>query len=212
MDTDIDINIEICATVLCQLCLNDSFKKEQTHKTIRGHLVEECAEILEAIDLDSPEKMREELGDLLMHIALHAEIAAEENHFTFDDIVNELNEKIVRRHPHVFADKKAFTSDDVLKIWQQVKTQEKKERVVGKLFDGIPPEISALRYALDVAKKAPVEIVSETNANLNSTPEIEIGKELFDIVKKATQAKVEPEAALREYILQIRKTAEKNNL
>jgi tetrapyrrole methylase family protein/MazG family protein len=156
--------------------------------------------------------MREELGDLLMHIALHAEIAAEENHFTFDDIVNELNEKIVRRHPHVFADKKAFTSDDVLKIWQQVKTQEKKERVVGKLFDGIPPEISALRYALDVAKKAPVEIVSETNANLNSTPEIEIGKELFDIVKKATQAKVEPEAALREYILQIRKTAEKNNL
>ncbi len=186
--------------------------REQTHKTIRGHLVEECAEILEAIDLDSPEKMREELGDLLMHIALHAEIAAEENHFTFDDIVNELNEKIVRRHPHVFADKKAFTSDDVLKIWQQVKTQEKKERVVGKLFDGIPPEISALRYALDVAKKAPVEIVSETNANLNSTPEIEIGKELFDIVKKATQAKVEPEAALREYILQIRKTAEKNNL
>jgi tetrapyrrole methylase family protein/MazG family protein len=147
-----------------------------------------------------------------MHIVLHAQIASEENDFTFDDIVNELNEKLVRRHPHVFADKKAFTSDDVLKIWQQVKTQEKKERVVGKLFDGIPPEISALRYALDVAKKVPTEVVAETNSNLNSTTEITIGKELFEIVKKATQSKIEPEAALREYILQIRKTAEKNNI
>ena len=186
--------------------------REQTHKTIRGHLVEECAEILEAIDLENPAKMREELGDLLMHIVLHAQIASEENNFTFDDIVNELNEKLVRRHPHVFADKKAFTSDDVLKIWQQVKTQEKKERGVGKLFDGIPPEISALRYALDVAKKVPAEVVTETNSNLNSTAEITIGKELFEIVKKATQSKIEPEAALREYILQIRKTAEKNNI
>ena len=186
--------------------------REQTHKTIRGHLVEECAEILEAIDLENPAKIREELGDLLMHIVLHAQIASEENDFTFDDIVNELNEKLVRRHPHVFADKKAFTSDDVLKIWQQVKTQEKKERVVGKLFDGIPPEISALRYALDVAKKVPAELIAETNSNLNSTAEIAIGKELFEVVKKATQSKIEPEAALREYILQIRKTAEKNNI
>ena len=186
--------------------------REQTHKTIRGHLVEECAEILEAIDLENPAKIREELGDLLMHIVLHAQIASEENDFTFDDIVNELNEKLVRRHPHVFADKQAFTSDDVLKIWQQVKTQEKKERVVGKLFDGIPPEISALRYALDVAKKVPAELIAETNSNLNSTAEIAIGKELFEVVKKATQSKIEPEAALREYILQIRKTAEKNNI
>ena len=69
--------------------------REQTHKSIRGHLAEECAELLEAIDLDSPEKMCEELGDILMHVALHAEIAAEDGQFTLDDIARGLDEKLL---------------------------------------------------------------------------------------------------------------------
>ena len=127
--------------------------REQTHKSIRGHLVEECAELLEAIDLESPEKMREELGDVLMHLVLHAEIESENGRFDFYDVARELKEKLVRRHPHVFGERKAADSGEVLKIWQDVKTKEKKERAVGKLFDGIPPQLSALRYALDIAKK-----------------------------------------------------------
>lgn len=184
--------------------------RKQTHKSLRGHLVEECAELLEAIDLDSPEKMREELGDILMHIALHAEIAAEQNQFTLDDVAREIDEKLVRRHPHVFGDKTANSCDDVLKIWEQVKAQEKKERVVGKLFDGIPPELSALRYALDIAKKATPEVLAETPAPDSDT--LEIGKRLFDTVRLAAEKKVEPEGALRDYIAQIKKEADKEGV
>lgn len=184
--------------------------RKQTHKSLRGHLVEECAELLEAIDLDSPEKMREELGDILMHIALHAEIAAEQNQFTLDDVAREIDEKLVRRHPHVFGDKTANSCDDVLKIWDQVKAQEKKERVVGKLFDGIPPELSALRYALDIAKKATPEVLAETPAPDSDT--LEIGKRLFDTVRLAAEKKVEPEGALRDYIAQIKKEADKEGV
>lgn len=184
--------------------------RKQTHKSLRGHLVEECAELLEAIDLDSPEKMREELGDILMHIALHAEIAAEQNQFTLDDVAREIDEKLVRRHPHVFGDKTANSCDDVLKIWEQVKAQEKKERVVGKLFDGIPPELSALRYALDIAKKATPEVLAETPAPDSDT--LEIGKRLFDTVRLAAEKKIEPEGALRDYIAQIKKEADKEGV
>lgn len=184
--------------------------RKQTHKSLRGHLVEECAELLEAIDLDSPEKMREELGDILMHIALHAEIAAEQNQFTLDDVAREIDEKLVRRHPHVFGDKTANSCDDVLKIWEQVKAQEKKERVVGKLFDGIPPELSALRYALDIAKKATPEVLAETPAP--DSDALEIGKRLFDTVRLAAERKVEPEGALRDYIAQIKKEADKEGV
>ncbi len=186
--------------------------REQTHASIRGHLVEECAELLEAIDLNSTEKMREELGDVLMHVALHAEIASEENRFNLDDVVNELNEKLVRRHPHVFADKTAFTSDDVLKIWQQVKKEEKKERVVGKLFDGIPPALSALRYAYDVAKKVDIDLLAQADISAETNKKTMAGKKIFDAVRDALADKFEPETALRDYILEIRKAADKKGV
>ncbi len=183
--------------------------REQTHKSIRGHLVEECAELLEAIDLESPEKMREELGDVLMHLVLHAEIESENGRFDFYDVARELNEKLVRRHPHVFGERKAADSGEVLKIWQDVKTKEKKERAVGKLFDGIPPQLSALRYALDIAKKADAQTL---DAAANAAPKnaaTEIGRAMFELVRKAAAAKIEPESALRDYILEIRAEAEK---
>lgn len=183
--------------------------REQTHKSIRGHLVEECAELLEAIDLESPEKIREELGDVLMHLVLHAEIESENGHFDFYDVARELNEKLVRRHPHVFGEQKASDSGEVLKIWQDVKTKEKKERAIGKLFDGIPPQLSALRYALDIAKKADAKTLDTV---ANTTPKntaTEIGREMFELVRKAAAAKIEPESALRDYILEIRAEAEK---
>lgn len=183
--------------------------REQTHKSIRGHLVEECAELLEAIDLESPEKMREELGDVLMHLVLHAEIESENGHFDFYDVARELNEKLVRRHPHVFGEQKASDSGEVLKIWQDVKTKEKKERAVGKLFDGIPPQLSALRYALDIAKKADAQTLDTVANAAPKNAATEIGREMFELVRKAVAAKIEPESALRDYILEIRAEAEK---
>ena len=131
--------------------------REQTHLSVRGHLVEECAELLEAIDNEDSEAMREELGDVLMHILLHSEIESERGNFDFYDVARSLSEKLIRRHPHVFGGNSAQNSDDVLKIWQDVKSKENKPRAVGGLFDGIPPQLSALRYAYDIAKKAPPE-------------------------------------------------------
>lgn len=183
--------------------------REQTHKSIRGHLVEECAELLEAIDLESPEKMREELGDVLMHLVLHAEMECENGHFDFYDVARELNEKLVRRHPHVFGEQKASDSGEVLKIWQDVKTKEKKERAVGKLFDGIPPQLSALRYALDIAKKADAKTLDTVANAAPKNAATEIGRAMFELVRKAAAAKIEPESALRDYILEIRAEAEK---
>lgn len=183
--------------------------REQTHKSIRGHLVEECAELLEAIDLESPEKMREELGDVLMHLVLHAEMESENGHFDFYDVARELNEKLVRRHPHVFGEQKASDSGEVLKIWQDVKTKEKKERAVGKLFDGIPPQLSALRYALDIAKKADAQTLDTVANAAPKNAATEIGRAMFELVRKAAAAKIEPESALRDYILEIRAEAEK---
>ncbi len=187
--------------------------REQTHKSIRGHLVEECAELLEAIDLNDPHKMREELGDMLMHIMLHSEIASEEGHFQFADIEKELNEKLIRRHPHVFGEERAKNSEEVLKIWQTVKGKEKKERVIGGLFDGIPPQLSAMRYALDIAKKADDTTLQEAEkiAKDNTSPAIKFGEVMFNLIRQATKEKIEPEAALRDYINLIRQADEKKN-
>lgn len=185
--------------------------REQTHQSVRGHLVEECAELLEAIDLQDSDKMREEIGDVLMHLLLHAEIESENGNFNFNDVAKELGDKLVRRHPHVFGEEKVNDSDDVLKIWQDVKKKEKKERAIGGLFAGIPPQLSALRYAYSIAKKADAETLADASENSQKLGDknIEIGRELFSIIAKASEMKVEPESALRDYLLQIRKSAEK---
>ena len=183
--------------------------REQTHMSIRGHLVEECAELLEAIDSEDSDSMREELGDVLMHIMLHAEIASEQGLFSFDDVAADLGDKLVRRHPHVFGDAKAYDSHDVLKIWQQVKTKEKKARTVGGLFDGIPPQLSALRYAYDVAKKADSGILEKADKNsVSAGDSADMGRRLFELVREAASRGLEPEAALRDYLNLVRKADE----
>ncbi len=205
--------------------------REQTHLSLRGHLVEECAELLEAIDNRDNEAMKEELGDVLMHLMLHAEIASEQSAFNFDDVAQELGDKLIRRHPHVFAGVRANDSTDVLKIWQQVKRQEKKARAVGGLFDGIPPQLSAMRLALDIAKKADGKIVEAANKNSisaerklrrrarsegpknasdnKSADSLNFGRKIFNLILEASKNKVEPEAALRDYLSIMRKASEK---
>lgn len=183
--------------------------REQTHKSVRGHLVEECAELLEAIDNGDDGGMREELGDVLMHILLHCEIANEQGKFDFYDVAEDLANKLVRRHPHVFGERRAESEDDVLGIWREVKAIERKKRVVGGLFDGIPPQLSALRYALDIAKKADSETLEKAakSAAAKNSRGLEIGKKLFDCVREAAAEKIEPEGALRDYISEIGRAA-----
>ena len=102
--------------------------RAQTHDSIRGHLLEEAAEFLDAVDAKNYENMKEELGDILMHVMLHAEMASEEGKFNFDDVAGELADKLVRRHPHVFSGVKVKDADDVVEIWSAVKAKEKKEQ------------------------------------------------------------------------------------
>ena len=105
-----------------------------------------------------------------------------------------------------FGEQKAENTDAVLDIWKKVKAQEHKKRVVGGLFDGIPPQLSALRYALDIAKKGDAQILD--TAAKNCPESLKIGRELFEIVRKAAAAKIEPEGALRDYIAEIRRISE----
>ncbi|MCI3923265.1 nucleoside triphosphate pyrophosphohydrolase [Paenibacillus sp. TRM 82003] len=131
--------------------------REQTHKSLRKYFIEETFEAIETIDDDDPDAMREELGDVLLQIMLHAAIEEEVGTFTVYDVLATLSEKLVRRHPHVFGDVSVDGVDDVLKTWQAVKAEEKKAAGVeapASLLAGIPSGLPALMRAVALQKKA----------------------------------------------------------
>lgn len=106
-------------------CLWD---KEQTHYTLKKYLIEEAHEVIEAIDKNDSIHLKEELGDLLLQVVFHAQIASEENRFTIDDVIKEIVDKLTRRHPHVFADVKVTSSQEILERWKKIKADEKKRK------------------------------------------------------------------------------------
>ena len=135
--------------------------REQTHKTLARYLLEEAYEVLEAIHLDDPKKLQEELGDLLLQIVLNAQVAKDNGEFDIEDVARSINEKMVRRHPHVFGDSDAKTADQVLSQWQDIKDAEKekaaKEAPNGKkesVLSGIPRHMPALLQALKISEAA----------------------------------------------------------
>lgn len=99
--------------------------RKQTHESLKECLTEEAGEVLAAIDNQDDENLCEELGDLLLQVVMHAQIAAEENRFTIEDVVRGVNEKMIRRHPHVFGDEKVESVEEGLNLWEQIKKQEK---------------------------------------------------------------------------------------
>lgn len=128
--------------------------REQTHKSLRQNLIEEAYEVIESIDNDDNANLREELGDVLLQIVMHSVIAEEENAFTIEDVIDEVSEKMIRRHPHVFGDVEADTSEEVLKNWDAIKKQEKKEKTIGESMQRIPKALPANIRAEKVQKKA----------------------------------------------------------
>ena len=104
--------------------------KEQTHITLRPYLIEEAYEVLEALDLGDDQSFKEELGDLLLQVVFHAQIAAEEDRFTIEDISQHIVDKLIRRHPHVFGDVEANTAGEVLNNWEKIKQQERGNKTV----------------------------------------------------------------------------------
>lgn len=128
--------------------------REQTHKSIRKDLIEETYEVIEAIDTDNPTLMREELGDLLLQIVFHARIGEEEQQFVMADVTNDICVKLIHRHPHVFGNVEADTSEKVLSNWEIIKSEEKERRTVTDKLRAIPPMLPALMRAEKVGKKA----------------------------------------------------------
>lgn len=142
--------------------------RKQTHASIAKNMIEEAYEAVDCIEADDPAHLREELGDVLMQVVLHAQIAADAGEFTCADVVRDINEKLVRRHPHVFGAPEgtsptADTADEVLAIWDQVKLAEKatKDESAARagecpdgLLDGVPRSLPALMQAQKVSRKA----------------------------------------------------------
>ncbi|PTX92053.1 nucleoside triphosphate pyrophosphohydrolase [Verrucomicrobia bacterium LW23] len=126
--------------------------REQTHETLRQQLVEEVYELLEAIQNRDDKELKEELGDVLLHVVFHSHIAREENRFTFADVLKTLVDKLIRRHPHVFGDVRADNSEAVLVNWNAIKAAEKPERT--SALDGVPASLPALMRAAAIQKKA----------------------------------------------------------
>jgi len=139
---------------------------EQTHLTLRTYLIEEAYEVLEALESGNDAKFAEELGDLLLQVVFHAQIATEQGRFTAADVVREIHQKMVRRHPHVFGEKRAKDATEVLKNWEQIKAEErraesgkgsssvKSEEAPASLLDGIPHTLPAVMQGFQLTRRA----------------------------------------------------------
>jgi tetrapyrrole methylase family protein/MazG family protein len=125
--------------------------REQTHRSLRHNLIEECYEVLDAMDSGQAGEFRDELGDLLLQIVFHAQMADEAGEFDFDAVSKSIADKLVRRHPHVFGKKKAGTSAEVLKQWEQIKKTEKNSL---SIFAEVPRSLPALLKADKIQRKA----------------------------------------------------------
>ena len=126
--------------------------REQTHMTLRPNMLEEAYEAVDAIDSGDMNNLREELGDVLLQVVLHAQIASEENAFDIEDVARVLKEKLIHRHPHVFGSEKVSSADDVIVNWEKLKQEEKTYRK--SVMDGISKSQSALMSAQKISKKA----------------------------------------------------------
>ena len=147
-------NLEELIEVVAKLRAPDGcpWDREQTHTSLRPNMLEEAYEAVDAIDENNMEHLREELGDVLLQVLLHSQIASESNEFTLDDVAKELKEKLIHRHPHVFGTAKINNADDVLKTWDKLKSEEKTERK--SAMDGLSRSQAALISAQKISKRA----------------------------------------------------------
>lgn len=195
--------------------------REQTHQSLKPYLIEEAYEVIDAIDSGSDEHLAEELGDVLLQVVFHAELAERDGRFTIDDVVRGITEKLKRRHPHVFGDVSVDGSDQVLRNWEQIKRQEKREkREGGSVLDGLPRSLPALirarriqekvsRVGFDWAKTEEVlmkideelgELKLASLQNDKAAIEEELGDLLFSVANLARFVSVCPEDALSKTI------------
>ncbi|MGH2568800.1 MAG: nucleoside triphosphate pyrophosphohydrolase [Bacteroidota bacterium] len=200
-------------TVVRRLRKECPWDREQTHQSIRHSLIEEAYEVVETIDENNLNELKAELGDLLLHVVLHAVMAEEEKEFTIDEVVLSSKEKLIRRHPHVFGNFKATDAHEVKANWEKIKMSEGR----ASILQGVPKELPALLRASRLQEKASkvgfdwknkkdvwkkvLEEVKELQAAERSADragvEDELGDLLFSLVNYARFLHVNPELALR---------------
>jgi tetrapyrrole methylase family protein/MazG family protein len=191
--------------------------REQTHASLKPHLLEETYETLEAIDRADPAELREELGDMLLQVLMHSQIASETGAFDIQQVVQHLIEKLIARHPHVFGDAHAETAAQVLKNWDATKRQQKGRNSV---LDGVPRSMPALARAQEISKRAArvgfewdsihgvLDKLQEEETELRQAIESgdsgriasELGDLLFTVVNIARHADIDAEQCLRQMV------------
>ena len=192
--------------------------REQTHTSLKPTLIEETYETVEAIDSGDPEKLKEELGDLLLNIMLQAQIAAENQDFDIYDVIDTLTEKLIRRHPHVFGDVQVDDAEEVVKNWEAIKRQEAGYEDRESVLDGIPIAMPALLRGQKIQKRAArvgfdwddiadviakvdeelVEVKESLHNNDSDAVEMEIGDLLFAVVNLCRFVDLQAEETLRK--------------
>lgn len=194
--------------------------REQTFDTIKPFLLEETYEVMDAIDARDWKELTGELGDLLLQVVFFSQMASEENLFRIDDAIDAINEKLIRRHPHVFGDETAHTEGDVRKRWSEIKAEERKSKpdAPASLLGSVPRGLPALVEAQQIASRAAQagfdwenadQVLEKLDEELDefaaarrsaSTAELEdeLGDLLFVLVNLARFVKVDPEQALRK--------------
>ena len=190
--------------------------REQDHKSIRKDLIEETYEVVEAIDTDDPVLLREELGDLLLQVVFHTQIEAEKQVFVLGDVANDICVKLIHRHPHVFGDVEADTSEKVLANWEIIKSEEKSRNTVTDKLRAIPPMLPALMRAEKVGKKAScldfpdadsvilkvkeelLELEEAISKSDKTNIEEEMGDLLLTLTSLCRKLHIEPEVALNK--------------
>jgi tetrapyrrole methylase family protein / MazG family protein len=190
--------------------------KKQTHESLKKYLIEEAYELIEAIDNDDIDHMIEELGDVLLQVMLHAQIGEDEGYFSIDDVIEGVSSKMIRRHPHVFGDKKAENEEEVMKNWQEIKEQEKggsAKSLLEGAGKGLPNLLKAFELQKEAAKvgfdwktAAPIldkvkEEIDELSSEIQENGEqenikLEYGDLLFALVNFARHYEINPEEAL----------------
>jgi MazG family protein len=178
--------------------------QEQTHATLVRCLIDEVSELIDTIDRNDLPHMREELGDVLLQVVFHAQLAEEAGKFDLEDVAREVNEKLIRRHPHVFGDGKLETAEQVLVQWDQIKAREGKAKPAG-LFKPPPPRLPALMFAEAIWKQIekqqlPVDGLLDTaqvQALGRQLDEATLGRMLFELAAASRAKGLDPEGALR---------------
>jgi XTP/dITP diphosphohydrolase len=187
-------------TVMSRLRRECPWDAKQTHGTLAPHLLEESYEALEALESDDPDALREELGDVLLQVMFHAEVASERTDgtgYTIDDVAEGIAAKLVRRHPHVFGDVTVSGADEVKQNWDAIKAAEReaKSGAPGSVLDGVPFGQPALALAAQLQRRAERAGVPSELADLDGAAGV--GPELFALVARARAAGLDPELELR---------------